>query len=118
MMSYLLVNSLESLSLSPLWYAVAIAFHLLTVDHSLREEHGAAYDNFGRWLLAAMCVLGWGVGELYALPPYALALLVAFVSGSVIMNSAVTELPSEKHGQFVPFLVGGLVYGLILVPLG
>jgi hypothetical protein len=116
-MSYLLVNSLEGVTLSPLWYAVAITFHLLTIEHDLREEYGDAYRRVGRWVLAGMCLFGWGVGQLMPLPPYALALLVAFVSGAVIMNSAVTELPSEKNGRFLPFLLGGLVYGLILLPL-
>ena len=117
-MSYLLVNSLEGATLSPLWYAVAIAFHLLTVEHNLHEEYGAAYMRVGRWVLAGMCLFGWGMGLLFPLPPYALALLVAFVSGAVIMNSAITELPSEKNGRFLPFLAGGLIYGLVLLPLG
>ena len=34
------------------------------------------------------------------------------------MNNAIMELPSEKDGRFLPFMVGGLAYGLILVPLG
>jgi len=36
----------------------------------------------------------------------------------IIMNNAVMEMPSEKDGRFVPFMAGGLVYGLILLPLG
>jgi len=44
--------------------------------------------------------------------------LVAFISGAVIMNSAVTELPSEKDGRFGPFLAGGLIYAALLLPLG
>ena len=63
-------------------------------------------------------MLGWGVGVLFAVPPFAVALLLAFVSGAVIMNSAIMELPSEKDGRFWPFLVGGLAYALLLLPLG
>jgi hypothetical protein len=44
-------------------------------------------------------------------------MLVAFISGAIIMNNAIMELPSEKDGRFLPFMLGGLVYGLILVPL-
>jgi hypothetical protein len=43
---------------------------------------------------------------------------VAFVSGAVIVNSAIMELPSDKDGRFVPFMLGGVIYGLILLPLG
>jgi len=43
---------------------------------------------------------------------------VAFVSGAVIVNGAIMELPSDKDGRFVPFMFGGVIYGLILLPLG
>jgi hypothetical protein len=118
LVGYLLVRSLEETPVSTSLYAVAFGFHFLGVDHSLREEHGEAYEKVGRYLLAAMALIGWGVGLGLALPPYIVALLVAFVSGAIIMNSAIMELPAEKDGRFVPFMVGGLLYGLILLPLG
>ena len=43
---------------------------------------------------------------------------MAFISGAVIMNSALMELPSEKDGRFLPFVLGGVLYGLLLLPLG
>ncbi len=118
LMAYLLVNSLDETPGSTALYAVAIAGHFLALDHSLRNEHGAAYERTGRFILAGMTVLGWGVGLLFALPHYGLALLVAFISGAIIMNSAIMELPSEKDGRFLAFMAGGVVYGLILLPLG
>jgi hypothetical protein len=118
LVSYLLVRNLEENPVSLGLYAVAMACHFLGVDHSLRDEHGAAYDRVGRFVLAWSAIVGWGAGLLFALPPYVLAMLVAFVSGGVIMNSAIMELPSDKDGRFVPFLLGGLLYGLILLPLG
>jgi hypothetical protein len=118
LMAYLLVHGLEETTASTAMYAVPIALHFLSVDHSLRSEHGAAYDRIGRPVLAAMSLVGWGVGLLVALPPYVLALLVAFISGAIIMNNSIMELPSEKDGRFVAFMVGGLVYGAILLPLG
>ena len=65
-----------------------------------------------------VCAAGRGAGCLLVLPPHALALLAAFVSGAVIVNSAIMELPSDKDGRFVPFMLGGVIYGLILLPLG
>jgi len=118
LMSYLLVHGLEGDGVQTVLYAVAVALHFLGIDHSMREEHGAAYERTGRYLLAGACVLGWLIGLSVGLPESVLAMLVAFVSGSIIMNSLIAELPSEKDGRFVPFLVGGLIYGLILLPLG
>jgi hypothetical protein len=65
-----------------------------------------------------MALLGWGMGLLFALPGHILALLVAFISGAIIVNALIMELPAEKDGRFLPFMAGGLVYGLILLPLG
>jgi hypothetical protein len=118
LVGYLLVRNLEDTSVSTALYGTAFFFHFLTIDHSLREEYGQAYERTGRFLLAVMVLLGWGVGLWLALPPYAVALLLAFVSGAIILNSAVMELPADKDGRFIPFMVGGLVYGLILLPLG
>ena len=118
LMAYLLVHNLEDTPRSVALFALAIAVHFLGVDHALREEYGAVYNRRGRYVLAATALLGWGVGMLVTLPRPALALLVAFISGAVIMNSSITELPSESKGRFLPFMFGGLAYGLILLPLG
>ena len=98
-------------------YAVAIAFHLLSLTHDLSNEYGAAYQRVGRFILAGAALLGWGGGLLFALPGSMVTLLLAFVSGAVIMNSLIMELPSEKDGRFWPFMAGGLLYGVILWPL-
>jgi hypothetical protein len=113
---YLLVNHLEHKGTA--LYAIAIACHFLAVDHELAKQHGVAYTQWGRFILAGMSVLGWALGLMIALPHYVIALLVAFLSGAVIMNSTVMELPSEKDGRFLPFVMGGLIYGVILLPLG
>jgi hypothetical protein len=118
LVTYLLVHNLEETPVSTGLFVVAMACHFLAVDHSLRDEHGAAYDRIGRYLLAGMAALGWAIGLLTSLPVFVVSLLVAFVSGAVIMNSAVMELPSEKDGRFLPFMIGGVLYGLILLPLG
>jgi hypothetical protein len=118
LVGYLLVPRLDDSPMSLAAYAFAMACHFLAVDHSLREEHRAQFDRVGRFVLAGAAVLGWGLGLLVALPPYVSALVLAFVSGAVILNSAIAELPADKDGRFWPFVIGGLAYGLLLVPLG
>lgn len=118
LMSYLLMHQPDGTLVSIVLYAVAITLHLLGVAHALHDEHGAKYERTGRFVLAGMAVAGWGAGMLITLPEYIATLLVAFVSGAIIMNSLIMELPSEKDGRFLPFMTGGIVYGLILLPLG
>jgi hypothetical protein len=118
LMAYLLVHNLEETPVSTGFYTVAIAFHFWAMDNALRNEHGAAYERIGRFVLAGMSVLGWVVGLLFVMPRYVLAFLVAFISGAIIVNSSIMELPSDKDGRFLPFMAGGIIYGLILLPLG
>ena len=118
LMAYLLVHNLEESARSTALYAAAIAVHFLTVDHEFRREHGAAYERVGRLILGGMALVGWGIGLLVALPHHVIALLVAFLAGAIIMNSLIMELPKEKDGRFMPFMAGGIAYGLILLPLG
>jgi hypothetical protein len=118
LMAYLLVHNLDDTPRSVALFAIAIAVHFVGVDRALHEEYGAVYERIGRYVLAAMSILGWGTGMLVTLPRSILASMVAFISGAVIMNSSITELPTESNGRFLPFMLGGLVYGLILLPIG
>lgn len=118
LLGYLLVRSFDESETSVLLFALAIALHLLSLDRSLSREYGERYERRGRYVLAAMGPLGWATGIVISLPSFISALLVAFVSGAVIVNSAITELPRKEGGRLKPFLLGGLIYGLILLPFG
>ena len=117
MMSYLLVRSAGESVPATVGYALAFGGHFLALDHSLFDQYRDDYLRRGRWLLAASCVLGWLLGLLLVLPPLALALLLAFISGGVIMTNALMELSEGKDGRFAAFVWGALLYGLMLIPL-
>jgi hypothetical protein len=117
LVSYLLVNNLDDSALASATYAVAMAVHFLTFDHGFREEAGGGYQRRGHLLLAAAAPIGWGLGLLFALPQDVLALMLGFLSGGVIVNSMITELPSGETGRFWPFIAGSIAYSLILVQL-
>jgi len=117
LMSYLLARDAgESVAATAL-YTLAFGGHFLALDHSLREGYGDAYQRNGRWLMAASCLVGWLVGVAFVLREFPLALLVAFISGGAIMTNTLMELSEGKDGRFLPFAVGSLGYGLILIPL-
>jgi hypothetical protein len=118
LMSYLLVHSLAPGHGFTTMYAVAMTFHFLALDYNLRHEHAACYMRIGRFVLAGAVFLGWSIGQLYAIPHHILALLVAFISGAIIMTSTVMELSSGEDSRYLPFVCGAIIYGLILIPLG
>jgi hypothetical protein len=117
LVGYLLVHGLEDSPQSRALFTVAFAVHFMTVAHALAEMHGARYARAGRYVLAAMSIAGWAAGLVFTLSPALIGPLLAFISGAVILNSALTELPSEADGRFAPFVCGGLLYGAILLPL-
>lgn len=116
LMSYLLVHNVDNAHYSKLFYGVAITLHFLTVDHALRHEYELKYDNVGRYILAGAAITGWIIGIILPLPPFVVAPLVALTSGSIIMTSMLTELSHDKDGRIIPFVLGGIIYGIILLP--
>lgn len=118
LIGYLLLRGLEAHHAAIGLYAIAMGFHCLAINRELSAEYGNDYRRRGRFILAGMALAGWASGALLALPASLAPLLLAFLSGAVIMNSLILELPTEKEGRFWPFLSGGLLYGLMLLPLG
>ena len=115
LVTYLLLNNIEETIVPIALYSFAMGLHLFSIDHSLRREHGAAYARMGKNILAAAALLGWVVGILIELPISTVVPLLGFVSGAVIMNSMIMELPTEKEGKFFPFLLGGILYAWLLL---
>jgi hypothetical protein len=115
LIGYLLAERGTSGRLALVLYSLAMAFHFLVVDHSLRQEHAAVYDRRGRWLLAASVLAGWLVGTAVRVPEALLARVFAFVAGGVVITSATAELPGERQGRFAPFGLGAAVYAVLLL---
>ncbi len=108
-------------AVQPLWlFAVAMGLHFAVNDHALTEHHGARYRTWGRWLLVAGLLAGWIVGMVPALeiPPQALALVLAYIAGGVIMNVLRHELPdTDRTADVVAFAAGAAVYGALVLAL-
>ena len=112
--SYLMVRSINERSIPILVYGMAMSFHFLSVDHSLNREHGSMYKKFGKWILAGAALTGWAFGILTELPKPVVITLLGFVSGGVVMNSMIVELPGEKNGRFPAFCLGAAAYTALL----
>jgi hypothetical protein len=92
-----------------------MGLHFLSIDHSLLREHAARYLWPGRYILAASVVVGWACGVLVELPKPIIYTLMGLISGGVIMNSMINELPREKEGKFWPFMLGAATYAAIVL---
>lgn len=115
LIGYLLVGRAVAGGLALALYTAAMALHFYVVGHSLREEHGRAYDRAGRWVLALSVLAGWFVGAITHVSEAFLAPLFALVVGGVVITSMKAELPREGEGQFWPFCLGAAGFALLLL---
>ena len=115
LIAYLLVHNTWHDAPSLVLYSLAMAFHLLLVDHSLAQERPRLYEIRGRWILALAVMGGWVAGILTSIPEEWMARITGFVSGGVLMNTLVVELPEGRGGRLWPFLLAAAAYSLVLI---
>lgn len=118
LISYLMVDSIEEKPLPTALYAVAMGLHFFSIDHALRSEHASLYEKFGKNILAFAALAGWVVGIFTDISKPMVITLLGVITGAVIMNSMIMELPKEKEGKFLPFLLGGIFYTGLLILIG
>ncbi len=115
LVTYLMLRGISETPLPVLMYALAMGLHFLALGHSLEREHGSLYVCPGRQVLASAVLAGWVCGALADFPKPLIITMLGLISGGVVMNSMVMELPSEKEGRFWALSAGAAGYALILL---
>ena len=115
LIGYLLLHLEEPGMWNRVLFSVAMALHFFVNDYGLRQHHKAAYDRKGRWLLAAPIFIGWTVGMATEIAKAAIAVLLAFLAGGVILNVIKEELPEERESRFWAFALGAALYTVVLL---
>jgi hypothetical protein len=117
LIGYLLLHREAPNSSSLLFFTIAMALHFVVNDYGLREHHKKMYDHIGRWILAAAIMTGWAIGSGTQLSQAAIAVLFAFLAGSVVLNVLKEELPEERESRFWAFALGAGGYAALLLML-
>lgn len=99
-------------------FTIAIGLHYFVNDHNLRKRDEKLYEAYGRWFLSSILAIGWAVGYFFDIPDALVALIVAFVSGGILMNVFHYEFPKEGKGNVLPFSIGALAYCFLILLLG
>ena len=114
---YLLLRSELEETTQLMLYVVALGVHFVVNDFGLREHHRDAYDRIGRWVVSAGVLAGWVLGVTAEVSERAIAVIIAFIGGGVVLNVLKEELPGERQARFVPFLAGAAGYTILLQAL-
>lgn len=99
------------------WFSFAMALHFMVTDHGLREDHEDLYRRYGRWILAAAIAAGWAVSTAWSLSERAVAAVLGFLAGAIVLNVIKEELPRERQSRIGPLLAGAGLYAALLVAL-
>jgi hypothetical protein len=114
LLGYLLVDRFGKGFETAALFAVAVGLHLLVTDHGLHQHHAERYHRYGRWVLAAAVALGSGFGLLVHLSHVTIGLVVAFLTGAIVLNVVKEEIPGDSEARFGPFLAGAVGYTAVL----
>lgn len=115
LVSYLGVHGIEEGNGPIALYTVALGCHFLATDHGLRREFGQKYKRQGSFIIAAAALAGWAVGAVLEMPMPIVIPLLGVVSGGIIVNTMLEEVPREQEGRFWPFVTGCFLYAAILL---
>lgn len=98
-------------------FAVAMGLHFVATDYGLREHYKDGYHRIARWVFSVALLAGWAIGLTGQVSEPALALLLAFLAGGVILNVLKEELPEDRESRFWAFLIGASAYAALLLAL-
>ncbi len=98
-------------------FAIAMGLHFLVTDYGLQKHYQDAYHWVARWVLSMAILLGWAIGLTGEIHEAALAVLLAFLAGGVILNVLKEELPEERESRFWAFILGAGAYAALLLAL-
>jgi hypothetical protein len=99
-----------------LLFSLAMGLHFVLTDRGLEEHYRGQFGRGARATLAAGLVAGWAAAALFAPTSAVLvALLTAFLAGSILLNVFKEELPSAAGGASFMWFTAGLVgYSVLL----
>ena len=117
LIGYVLLHREQPGMLSLVLFAIAMALHFLVNDFGLRQDHREVYHDRGRWVLAGAVLGGWIFGYLLEISDAALAVVIAFLAGGVILNVLKEELPEERQSRFWAFALGMVGYAALLLAI-
>ena len=114
--TYTLPSTYRTGVLFAVLFTVAMALHFVLSDRGLEEHYGSRFDRRPpRLVLAGALLAGWLLAAAAApTRSVTVAVLTAFLAGSVLLNVFKEEVPEGRRSSFAWFLIGSGVYAGLL----
>lgn len=117
LIGYLLFQREEGPIETLMLFSIAMALHFIVNDFGLQEHHHESYRKVGRWVLVIAIVVGWAVGYIIVVSEAAVAMVMAFIGGGVVLNVLKEELPEQRKSRYWAFILGAFLYAILLLSL-
>lgn len=97
-------------------FTVAMALHFILTDQKFCRFYKFQFNHFGRFLLIAALLFGWICSVIFdPVNVFIVALMVAFLAGSVLLNVFREELPADGTTSYFWFMSGALIVAIVLL---
>lgn len=117
LIAYLIVNRLHLGLFSIVLIALGMGTLFLVSDHDLCKKWPDSYERWIRWILTIALLVGWAIGVWIEVSPNVVALWYAFLAGLMLITTIGEKLSIEDGGSFWAFLIGVVLFTLILLML-
>ncbi|XHH10003.1 MAG: hypothetical protein ACFCUE_05060 [Candidatus Bathyarchaeia archaeon] len=115
-LSYLLIFEFQASITAGLLFTFAVSLHLFIATDSMIEHYKHYQLTIGRYVGAAIPLVGWAISMLFPEHLAEVYVLLALISGTILYTSIKNEIPSESRKQSLAFfLVGSAFYAVLLL---
>lgn len=118
MIGYSLANKNDPDIQPIILFTIAVGLHYYINDYNLRESNAELYESQARYTIVLGLAAGWIVGLFWQIPEAALALVLSFLSGGIMMNVFRHEIPADNPNNYNSFVFGAVTYACILLGIG
>ena len=116
LVGYMLAEQCTHGTGSGLVFALAMSAHFAGLDHFYRRRYRRLYDAGLRYILALAVYFGWALGVVGEVSDPVYALWFAFLSGGIMIITAVFEVPRvQAWRQYAGFCGGAISFSALIL---
>lgn len=109
------LRALTSITATAL-FTFAMALHFVLTDQKFSRLYRSKFNHAGHFFLICALILGWVCSVVFdPVNVVSVAFMLAFLSGSVLLNVFREELPDAGLANYCWFTIGSLVVSLALL---
>ncbi|HSW93175.1 MAG TPA: hypothetical protein VLJ15_02335 [Gammaproteobacteria bacterium] len=97
-------------------FTVAMALHFMLTDQKFCRLYPHRFNHIGRFVLISALLSGWMCSVIFdPVNVFVVALMVAFLAGSVLLNVFREELPEARTANYAWFAGGAFIVAAVLL---